>query len=548
MGKTTSVNIKPAKSGAVQHNRRERIPEYVYKDRTHLNQIWEVPDLHSVPEERAKVAAIYKQHVGQKMQAQAQPIREAIVVIKEDTTMEQLQDLAHAIEELLNVKCLQIATHLDEGHEEETADQNQAESERIYNLHAHMLFRFCDETGRTAKWNRAIGRKLQDLAAEKLNMERGVPSDTKHISPQAFKNKKEIEKQEAQIAANEKTLEQQRTECAQIVKSIKAQSTQLENIGKKISDAESKLANIQSQIGSGQITVEEGEKQIAEQQKQLDKLNAQYDRKAQMIAEKTDEYNELISVLSAKAEYTPLKNIQVVFPQIGTPPLIGREKWAEEQNTQIREAMGQAYKAIFSQLSEDAEKQCVQVQARAAKRIDDLQKTNHQMEKKNDELYRTIARKDRQLDAERVPDKDLVTDAEVWPYGERRDHYRIAFRYAGVLFNLSVSTFMERDFDLGLEARELAINHLHEVLPYCLDWNREDAESPEFRTHVASIFFSLIDSVTTPSFSAGGGGDNSSLRWDGKNDDEEAEAQRRDLFHKAYLIAKGGGGGYGRKK
>ena len=48
------------------------------------------------------------------MQAQAQPIREAIVVIKEDTTMELLQYLAYAIEELLNVKCLQIATHLDE--------------------------------------------------------------------------------------------------------------------------------------------------------------------------------------------------------------------------------------------------------------------------------------------------------------------------------------------------------------------------------------------------------------------------------------------------
>ena len=90
------------------------------------------------------------------------------------------------------------------------------------------------------------------------------------------------------MAANEKTLEQQRTECAQIVKSIKAQTTQFENIGKKISDAENKLADIQSQIGSGQITVEEGEKQITEQQKQLDKLNAQYDQKAQMIAEKTD--------------------------------------------------------------------------------------------------------------------------------------------------------------------------------------------------------------------------------------------------------------------
>ena len=106
---------------------------------------------------------------------------------------------------------------------------------------------------------------------------------------------------------------------------------------------------------------------------------------------------------------------------------------------------------------------------------------------------------------------------------------------------------MERDFDLGLEARELAINHLHEVLPYCLDWDREDAESPEFRTHAASIFFSLIDSVTTPTSSSGGGGDTSGLRWDGKNDDEEADTQRRALFHRAYLIAKGGAGGYKQK-
>ena len=548
MGKTTSVNIKPAKSGAVQHNRRERIPEYVYKDRTHLNQIWEVPDLHSVPEERAKVAAIYKQHVGQKMQAQAQPIREAVVVIKEDTTMEQLQELMHAYEDLMNIKGLQIAMHKDEGHDEIIADQSRAESERKYNLHAHILFRFCDETGRTIKWNRAIGRKFQDIAAEILGMERGVPSDTKHLSPQAFKNKKEIEKQEAEMAANDKCLKEQRSKLAQMEKSLNAQTTQLENTGKKISDAESKLAEIRSEIDSGKITVEEGEKKIAEQQKQLDKLNTQYERKAQMIAEKTEEYNELVSVLAVKTDYTPLEHIQVTIPKIGKPPVTGREKWAEEQNKLIREAMATAYRTIFKQLSEDAKRQCEQVQARAAKQMDGLQKANHKLEKENDDLLRTIARKDRQLDAERVLDKHLVTDAVVWAYGERQDHYRIAFRYAGVQIGLSVSTFMERDFDLGLDARELAINHLHEVLPYCLEWEREDAESPEFRTRVASIFFSMIDNVTTPTSSGGGGGETSNLRWDGKNDDEETENLRRKFFHRAYQIAKGGGGGYGRKK
>ena len=86
------------------------------------------------------------------------------------------------------------------------------------------------------------------------------------------------------------------------------------------------------------------------------------------------------------------------------------------------------------------------------------------------------------------------------------------------------------------------------MLPYCLDWDREDAERPEFRTHVASIFFSLIDSVTTPTSSTGGGGDTSSLRWDGKNDDEENENLRRALFSKAYQIVKCGRSGYGLKK
>ena len=50
------------------------------------------------------------------MQAKAEPLREGVVVIKEDTTMEELQELGKRFQERFGVTPVQIAIHKDEGH------------------------------------------------------------------------------------------------------------------------------------------------------------------------------------------------------------------------------------------------------------------------------------------------------------------------------------------------------------------------------------------------------------------------------------------------
>ena len=59
---------------------------------------------------------LVKEKTGRKMQAKAEPLREGVVVIKEDTTMEELQELGKRFQERFGVTPVQIAIHKDEGH------------------------------------------------------------------------------------------------------------------------------------------------------------------------------------------------------------------------------------------------------------------------------------------------------------------------------------------------------------------------------------------------------------------------------------------------
>lgn len=55
------------------------------------------------------------------------------------------------------------------------------------NLHAHLVFDWTDEKGKTIKLNRADMVAMQTLTAEVLGMDRGVASDKKHLSSLQFK-------------------------------------------------------------------------------------------------------------------------------------------------------------------------------------------------------------------------------------------------------------------------------------------------------------------------------------------------------------------------
>lgn len=127
------------------------------------------------------------------MQKKATPIREGVIVISEDTTLRQLQNLAEKLEERFGVHAFQIYTHKDEG---ANAWDGREEAWKP-NYHAHMIFDWTDgHTGKTVKLNKHDMAEMQTITAECLNMERGVSSDRKHLSAMQYKNQMETEKAE----------------------------------------------------------------------------------------------------------------------------------------------------------------------------------------------------------------------------------------------------------------------------------------------------------------------------------------------------------------
>lgn len=114
------------------------------------------------------------------MQAKAEPLREGVVVIKEDTTMEQLQELGRRFHERFGVTPVQIAIHRDEGHWKG--------EEWKPNLHAHIVFDWYDHaTGKSIKTSKLDAAEMQSITAETLEMERGTSSERRHLDSARYK-------------------------------------------------------------------------------------------------------------------------------------------------------------------------------------------------------------------------------------------------------------------------------------------------------------------------------------------------------------------------
>lgn len=170
--------MQPVKGGSEQHNKREKELDYIRPELSHLNEYWE-KDTQTARLESIK--SRYLKSTGQKMQAKATPIREAVVVIKQDTTMEDLKRLSEAYRQRFGVDTFQIAIHKDEGY------PNAGEWKP--NLHAHMVFDWTNQqTGKSLKLNRQDMMAMQTITAEVLQMDRGVSSDKQHLSAIQYKN------------------------------------------------------------------------------------------------------------------------------------------------------------------------------------------------------------------------------------------------------------------------------------------------------------------------------------------------------------------------
>lgn len=154
---------------------------YIHSDRTELNESWHKEyqsngHPKTLRNYLADTKRIVKEKTGRAMQKKAEDnvIGEAVVVIDEQTTMEDLKKLGRAMEQRYGWTCVQIHIHRDEGYlGERTEDMKHREGK--YNLHAHMFFITTNlATGKSWKRQRGEGSVMQDITAQTLDLSRGV--------------------------------------------------------------------------------------------------------------------------------------------------------------------------------------------------------------------------------------------------------------------------------------------------------------------------------------------------------------------------------------
>lgn len=365
--KKTSINIQPMKAGSERHNLRHKELSYIRKDLSHLNESWFDPRYEgkSMNEVREDIAHRYKTAVGQKMQKTAQPLREAVVVIGDSTTMEQLRQLATAMERQFGIKTMQIHIHRDEGHS--TAHPSQKGEEWKPNLHAHLCLDWTKPNGKSLALNQLHMSQLQTMTAEILGMERGVSSDVKHLSAVQYKNKKEAERSLALQQQNE-NLQAEIVQCQDSNEQLRAENEELQQkaelIRKTVAELQSEVKKLKITkkgkqamlIGLNKVTdifgksdllmekeklqdkVKEAENSLAVWQSKVEKLKSDLERrtaerdeavqklaecKEQLVKEQKENYRQLLQINNVSSELRQMKRERSAQERAKQPRMYG---------------------------------------------------------------------------------------------------------------------------------------------------------------------------------------------------------------------------------
>ena len=256
----TSINFKVAKSDSEIHNFRKKSFDYIRKDLTPKNEYWMEQ---KIADRFQKIESYCKEKSGRKLQKNAIPIREAVVVIKENTTMQDLQNLSKRLEEELNIRIFQIAIHKDEGHYDKDTKEWKP------NYHAHLVADWQDlQTGKTLKHQSFHYSKMQDLAAECLEMERGVSGSLARLEAVEFKIKKKEE--------DLKILEERYSQMQQEMESKKAEDLIVKEsdfLGFQKIKTDKTIENYKKAIKTNNIQLLKNKTELESKEKQIAELN-----------------------------------------------------------------------------------------------------------------------------------------------------------------------------------------------------------------------------------------------------------------------------------
>ena len=272
MAQKTSINIKPCNIGSSEaHNRRtaeylaniRKEKFYIRTDLMAGNETWVSPDFGktTLTDRYNQIAAMVKEKTGRAMQTKdrervnkktgkvtivrgSTPLKEGVVVIKDDTTMEQLQRFCEVCRERWGVTALQVFIHRDEGHYGIPGDNATWKP----NLHAHIVWDWMNhDTGKSCKLDEKAMSEMQTVLAECLEMERGTSKEVtgkEHLERTDFiiaKQKQEAERvkieKEAALAAKEEA----ETERRHIEGENKAKEQYRQSLDSEIADKERQL-------------------------------------------------------------------------------------------------------------------------------------------------------------------------------------------------------------------------------------------------------------------------------------------------------------------
>ena len=321
MAQKTSINIKPCNIGSSEaHNRRtaeylaniRKEKFYIRTDLMAGNETWVSPDFGeaTLTDRYNQIAAMVKEKTGRAMQTKdrervnkktgkvtivrgSTPLKEGVVVIKEDTTMEQLQKFCKVCNERWGVTALQVFIHRDEGHYGIPGDNATWKP----NLHAHIVWDWMNhDTGKSCKLDEKAMSEMQTVLAACLEMERGTSKEVTgkdHLERTDFIIAKQ--KQEAELMFVEGESKAKEQYCLSLDSEIAEKEKQLKDERK--AKVDSILDSVGSLVGVGKS---------AAVGKENAKLKAENERMkkafAEAVKDKAEERTKALVAEKQKAE------------------------------------------------------------------------------------------------------------------------------------------------------------------------------------------------------------------------------------------------------
>ena len=317
MATISSIHIKPCNIASSEaHNR--RTPEYLRN--IGESKIYIVPELSAENEQWINPAfghddlrihydnikRMVKEKTGRAMQekererkgrngkiikvAGCSPIREGVLLIKPDTTMDDVLCFGEECQKRWGITPLQIFLHKDEGHwlsgEPDAEDRESFRmGDRWFkpNYHAHIVFDWMShETGKSRKLNDEDMTQMQTLLSDILSMQRGQ-SKTETRKEHLERNDFIIEKQKTElqhIDEAKRHKEQQISLAEQELRQVKSE-IRTDKLKSVATDAATAIASgVGSLFGSGKLkelerTNEDLHQEIDERDKDIDTLKIQ---------------------------------------------------------------------------------------------------------------------------------------------------------------------------------------------------------------------------------------------------------------------------------